>query len=72
MRLITLVIAAAMLLVLTAGSASGQETGYSKKGADTCLACHDDSETLELFRGKHGVPSDPDSPFGHGQLQCEA
>ena len=72
MRLITLVIAAAMLLVLTAGSASGQETGYSKKGADTCLACHDEPETLELFRGKHGVPSDPDSPFGHGQLQCEA
>jgi len=73
MRLISLVIAAAMLLVLTAGSASGQESGYSRKGADTCLACHDeDPNLLALFRGKHGVPSDPDSPFGHGQLQCEA
>jgi DmsE family decaheme c-type cytochrome len=59
-------------MVLTAGTASGQESGYSKKGADTCLACHDEPELLGLFRSKHGVPSDPDSPFGHGQLQCEA
>jgi len=73
MRLITLVIAAAMLLVLTTGPASGQESGYSRKGADTCLACHDeDANVLDIFRGRHGVPSDPDSPFGHGQLQCEA
>ena len=45
---------------------------YSKKGADTCLTCHDDAVTLAVFHGKHGQPTDPRSPFGKGQLQCEA
>jgi DmsE family decaheme c-type cytochrome len=45
---------------------------YSKKGADTCLTCHDDAVTLAVFHGKHGQPGDPASPFGKGQLQCEA
>jgi DmsE family decaheme c-type cytochrome len=45
---------------------------YSAKGADTCLVCHSNAETLTIFRTKHGVPTDPRSPFGHGQLQCEA
>jgi DmsE family decaheme c-type cytochrome len=45
---------------------------YSKKGADTCLGCHDDEVTLAVFHGKHGQPADPRSPFGQGQLQCEA
>ena len=45
---------------------------YSAKGADTCLVCHSNAETLAIFRTKHGVPADPRSPFGHGQLQCEA
>jgi len=45
---------------------------YSRKGADTCIACHDDAETLGVFRTKHAVPTDPGSPFGSGQLQCEA
>jgi DmsE family decaheme c-type cytochrome len=45
---------------------------YSKKGADTCLGCHDDEVTLAVFHGKHGQPADPRSPFGKGQLQCEA
>lgn len=48
------------------------EVPYSRKGADTCLACHDDQLSLAIFRTKHAVPSDPRSPFGHGQLQCEA
>ena len=48
------------------------EVPYSRKGADTCLACHDDQLTLAIFRTKHAVPSDPRSPFGSGQLQCEA
>jgi len=48
------------------------DISYSSKGADTCLACHDDSESLAIFQTKHAVPTDPDSPFGHGQLQCEA
>jgi DmsE family decaheme c-type cytochrome len=45
---------------------------YSKKGADTCLGCHDDAVTLAVFHGKHGQPADARSPFGKGQLQCEA
>ena len=46
---------------------------YSKMGADTCLACHQGNEqVLAVFRSKHAVPSDPHSPFGQGQLQCEA
>jgi DmsE family decaheme c-type cytochrome len=45
---------------------------YSREGADSCFACHDDQQTLALFRTKHGVPDDPRSPFGHGQLQCES
>ncbi len=45
---------------------------YSRKGADTCLACHEDDVSLAVFRTPHGVPTDPRSPFGHRQLQCEA
>jgi DmsE family decaheme c-type cytochrome len=52
--------------------AAKAEPAYSKKGADTCLGCHDDAVTLAVFHGKHGQPADPRSPFGKGQLQCEA
>jgi len=45
---------------------------YSRGGADTCLGCHDDEVALAIFKGPHGTPGDPHSPFGHGQLQCEA
>lgn len=45
---------------------------YSHKGADTCLACHVDQVTLAVFHGPHGRPQDAASPFGIGQLQCEA
>ncbi len=45
---------------------------YSQKGADTCIACHDGAETLAIFQTRHGVPTDPRSPFGQNQLQCEA
>lgn len=62
-------LASSAALPQTSGDA---DLGYSRKGADTCLACHDDAVTLALFRGKHAVPSDPRGPFGHGQLQCEA
>lgn len=48
------------------------EPTFSKKGADTCLTCHDDAVTLAVFHGKHGQPTDARSPFGKGQLQCEA
>jgi len=45
---------------------------YSRGGADTCLGCHDDEVALAIFKGPHGTPGDAHSPFGHGQLQCEA
>jgi len=72
MKFITLVIATTMLLLLTASPASGQDPNYSREGADSCLSCHDDDAVLALFKGAHANPSDPNGPFGHGQLQCEA
>ncbi len=57
----------------TAPAKSATETvEYSKKGADTCLSCHDDAVALGVFHTKHGQPADAASPFGKGQLQCEA
>lgn len=73
MRLFANIIAAAILAVLAAGPATGQEANYSREGADTCLSCHEgDQAVLAVFRGAHGNPRNPDGPFGHGQLQCEA
>jgi DmsE family decaheme c-type cytochrome len=65
----------ACVLLSSATSAQTEENDeapYSKKGADTCLSCHDDQTTLAVFRSKHAMPGDSSSPFGHGQLQCEA
>ncbi len=62
----------AAAVVFPALTVSAAEGDYSRKGADTCLSCHEDDFTYALFRGKHAVPSDPNGPFGHGQLQCEA
>jgi DmsE family decaheme c-type cytochrome len=49
---------------------------YSNKGADTCLACHDDESATysakALFKTKHAHRGDRRSPFGAGGLQCEA
>jgi DmsE family decaheme c-type cytochrome len=69
-------IALCLCLLLSSASLAqsddADEVSYSRKGADSCFACHDDQVTLAVFRTKHAVPSDPASPFGHGQLQCEA
>jgi DmsE family decaheme c-type cytochrome len=45
---------------------------YSKKGADTCLSCHDSDVVAAVFQTRHGHPADARTPFGKGQLQCEA
>jgi DmsE family decaheme c-type cytochrome len=71
---------AALVLCVALTSVGGAQTSddadedvsYSRKGADSCIACHDDAVTLAVFKTKHAVPTDSRSPFGHGQLQCEA
>jgi DmsE family decaheme c-type cytochrome len=48
------------------------EPEYTKRGADTCLRCHDESSefpVLSIFKTKHAQPADPRTPFA--QLQCE-
>ncbi|MEL7451346.1 MAG: DmsE family decaheme c-type cytochrome, partial [Pseudomonadota bacterium] len=67
-----------LMLALLSGSGFAQdepeaeEIPYSRDGADTCLACHDDAATLAMFKNPHGRPSNAHGPFGQGQLQCEA
>jgi DmsE family decaheme c-type cytochrome len=59
-------------LTVSAQSADEASPEFSRKGADTCIGCHEDEITLAIFKTRHGVPSDARSPFGAGQLQCEA
>jgi DmsE family decaheme c-type cytochrome len=56
----------------TQPAASATAPAYSKKGADTCLGCHEDPAVVGIFKNPHGSPNDARAPFGHGQLQCEA
>jgi DmsE family decaheme c-type cytochrome len=64
----------ASVAFVSGGRAQDSEStpDYSRRGADTCIACHEDASTLSLFRNVHGMPSEPESPFGQGNLQCEA
>lgn len=53
-------------------SAEEEKPAYTKRGADTCLKCHDETSkfpVLSIFNTKHAQPADPRTPFG--QLQCE-
>ena len=46
---------------------------YTRKGADTCLKCHDEYykyPVIDIFFNKHGDRSNPRSPMA--QLQCES
>ena len=56
----------------SAGGRPPTHSAYSAQGADTCLGCHGDPTVMGLFRTKHARPNDPNGPFGHGGLQCEA
>jgi DmsE family decaheme c-type cytochrome len=64
--------------LLLAGPAAAQSypgidelPGYSARGADTCLACHDwDPKVMSIFETAHGAYNDPRSPMAN--LQCEA
>jgi len=72
MRL-SILVAVVALSAGAAPAALGQEdAGYTRKGADTCISCHEDELSLAVFLTPHAVPGDADGPFGHGQLQCEA
>ena len=71
-RLVGLLLLISVPAGILAQSAEEAEPEYSRKGADTCLSCHEDEVTLAVFGTPHGVPSNSRSPFGHGQLQCEA
>lgn len=69
----SLLLAICLIQAPAAFAQDGEEQrAYSREGADSCFACHDDQVTLAVFRTKHAVPSDPAGPFGHRQLQCEA
>ena len=73
---------ALMLWVLAAAApaqnaweADPEEIGYSRRGADTCYGCHGNEPGFQqdaMFLTPHGHPKDDRSPFGPGQLQCEA
>jgi len=45
------------------------ELEYSRRGADTCIGCHEEPEILSIFRTPHGQSADPSTPFAN--LQCE-
>jgi len=50
-----------------------QASEYSKKGADTCLKCHNETSefaVLSIFKTKHAALADARTPFAG--LQCEA
>ncbi len=58
--------------------AVGPGDQYTEKGADTCLACHDEEAdtatftTAAIFKTRHAHRADKRAPFGVGGLQCEA
>ena len=56
-----------------AQAAAAQASGYTEKGADTCLQCHTDDGTspvYSIFKTKHAQRADKRTPFAG--LQCEA
>lgn len=50
--------------------AASDDQAYSRKGADTCLKCHDDARTTRIFLSPHGGQHNAELPFS--QQQCEA
>lgn len=60
-------------LSVQAPSDNKQKELYTRKGADTCLKCHDEYykyPVIEIFFTRHGDRSNPRSPMA--QLQCES
>lgn len=71
-KLVVVALLAVVPITIPAQSPGDDEPRYSRKGADTCLSCHADAVTMAIFSTAHAVPADSRSPFGRGQLQCEA
>ncbi len=60
------------LILSPVNAAEDKPPAYSKKGADTCLKCHDEDNeypVLPIFRTGHGESNDSRSPMAI--LQCE-
>lgn len=71
--LLCVLLALASALALRATAADSGTTGtpeYSRKGADTCLKCHDGAGVATIFKTPHAVVADPRTPFA--QHQCES
>jgi DmsE family decaheme c-type cytochrome len=52
--------------------ATSGDAGYTDRGADTCIKCHDEDSkfpVLAIFKTKHAQPADARTPFA--RLQCE-
>ena len=63
----------ALSLAAATGPAVAQddeEPDFTRRGADTCIGCHDEQHILSIFRTPHGQPADARTPFA--DLQCEA
>ena len=71
-RLALITLTAVTVAAAQEQTASLLDQSYSRQGADSCVACHEDPVTLAVFRTPHGNPVNAHSPFGQGQLQCEA
>jgi len=56
----------------TTGDSTHNSASYTKKGADTCIKCHDEDNAVPvfpIFKTKHGRQADPNTPLA--TLQCE-
>ena len=72
LAMLGLLLAPGLALAAVPAGAPNAGAAYSPKGADTCLSCHDDTVVTDVFHTAHGRPKDARTPFGAGQLQCEA
>lgn len=73
MRLRLLLSIACVLMAGASWSAEPEAPAYTKRGADTCLKCHDESSkfpVLAIFKTAHGKSVDSRTPFA--KLQCES
>jgi len=54
---------------VAAGPDGDSAAEYTRRGADTCLKCHDSDHVQAIFRTPHGQAADSRTPFA--KLQCE-